>query len=62
MFYLPNTPLWLRMIFPSGVVWKGDPENNAVYLTFDDGPDPEPTQFVLDQLEQYNFKSVICDL
>jgi peptidoglycan/xylan/chitin deacetylase (PgdA/CDA1 family) len=57
MFYLPNTPGWLRMIFPYGVVWKGDPTNNTVYLTFDDGPDPEPTQFVLDQLEAYDIKA-----
>ena len=57
MFYLPNVPFWMRMIFPSGVIWKGDPTGNTVYLTFDDGPDPEPTQFVLDQLEQYNFKA-----
>ena len=57
MFYLPNTPLWLRMIFPAGVVWKGDPADNTVYLTFDDGPDPEPTQFVLDQLEKYNYQA-----
>ncbi|MES2648015.1 MAG: polysaccharide deacetylase family protein [Bacteroidota bacterium] len=57
MFYLPNTPAWLRMIFPYGVVWKGDPANNAVYLTFDDGPDPGATQFVLDQLEKYNIQA-----
>lgn len=57
MFYLPNTPLWLRLIFPSGVVWKGDPTNKTVYLTFDDGPEPEVTQFVLDELEKYNIKA-----
>ena len=57
MFYLPNTPLWLRMIFPSGVVWKGDPTNKTVYLTFDDGPEPAVTQFVLDQLASYNLKA-----
>ncbi|CAN5467545.1 polysaccharide deacetylase family protein [soil metagenome] len=57
MFYLPNTPLWLRMIFPSGVAWTGDPANKTVYLTFDDGPDPIVTQFVLDQLESYNIKA-----
>lgn len=29
----------------------------AVYLTFDDGPHPEITPFVLQQLEQYNAKA-----
>lgn len=57
MFYLPNTPLWLRMIFPPGVTWKGDPKNNTVYLTFDDGPEPEVTQYVLDLLNQYDIKA-----
>lgn len=47
----------MRMIFPSGVVWKGDPADNAVYLTFDDGPDPEVTQFVMDELDRYGYKA-----
>lgn len=57
MFYLANTPFWLRMIFPPGVVWKGNPTGNTVYLTFDDGPDPEVTVFVLEQLRNYNMKA-----
>jgi peptidoglycan/xylan/chitin deacetylase (PgdA/CDA1 family) len=57
MFYLANTPFWLRMIFPKDVVWKGDATGNRVYLTFDDGPTPEVTQFVLDQLRHYDYKA-----
>ena len=31
--------------------------NNAVFLTFDDGPEPGITEFVLDELAKYNFKA-----
>ena len=30
---------------------------NVVYLTFDDGPEPGITEFVLDELEQYGYKA-----
>jgi peptidoglycan/xylan/chitin deacetylase (PgdA/CDA1 family) len=56
MFYLPHTPLWMRLVFPLNVEWTGDPGNNSVYLTFDDGPTPEVTDFVLEQLGQYGVK------
>jgi peptidoglycan/xylan/chitin deacetylase (PgdA/CDA1 family) len=57
MFYLANTPFWMRMIFPKNVTWKGDATDNKVYLTFDDGPTPGVTQFVLDQLRTYGYKA-----
>lgn len=31
--------------------------NNAVFLTFDDGPEPGITEFVLDELAKYKFKA-----
>jgi len=34
-----------------------DPNEKAVYLTFDDGPIPEVTPWVLDQLDKYNIKA-----
>ena len=33
------------------------PENKTIYLTFDDGPHPTITPFVLDQLRQYKAKA-----
>jgi peptidoglycan/xylan/chitin deacetylase (PgdA/CDA1 family) len=57
MFYLSNTPLWLRLIFPPGVVWTGDRAGNTVYLTFDDGPDPAATPYVLEELRKYQMKA-----
>lgn len=32
-------------------------KDNTVYLTFDDGPDKDITEFVLDQLNEYGFKA-----
>ena len=34
-----------------------DPNERAVYLTFDDGPIPESTPFILDTLRRYNVKA-----
>ena len=34
-----------------------DPNENAVYLTFDDGPIPEVTSWVLDLLDKHNIKA-----
>ncbi len=42
----------------SGMTWSypvGD--SNAIYLTFDDGPMPEVTSWVLDLLKQFNAKA-----
>ena len=35
-----------------GVLWRGDPTQPVVALTFDDGPDPETTPRILDTLRQ----------
>lgn len=42
-------PGWIQRFFP-GRVWEGNAENKQVYLTFDDGPVPGITDFVLDEL------------
>ena len=52
MFYITHTPWWLKSIFPRGLTWQGNPANDTVYLTFDDGPHPEITPFVLEHLQQ----------
>ncbi|MFN7279628.1 MAG: polysaccharide deacetylase family protein [bacterium] len=53
MFYLVRTPWWLRRCFP-GCIWEIAEQRPIVYLTFDDGPDPGVTPFVLDQLAHYD--------
>ena len=61
MFYLVRTPWWLKRIYPS-LVW-GMPGSAAgvkdkiLYLTFDDGPHPVVTPFVLDQLKKYDARA-----
>lgn len=38
-------------------IWRMDPNVKAVYLTFDDGPIPEITPWVLDLLDQHDIKA-----
>lgn len=51
-----KTPGWTQRIFPKRT-WTLPNTDHSVYLTFDDGPIPEITPWVLDQLDQYNFKA-----
>jgi len=54
MYFRP--PLLLRRIFPT-FIWSFPDEQNALYFTFDDGPSPEVTPWVLDQLDKYGAKA-----
>ena len=47
---------WLRWIYPKAL-WRINPEEHAVYLTFDDGPIPESTPFILDTLREFGVKA-----
>ncbi|MEX1002195.1 MAG: polysaccharide deacetylase family protein [Crocinitomicaceae bacterium] len=50
-------PKWLRWIYP-GAVWEfPEPHEKTIYLTFDDGPNPEITPYLLDLLDQYKAKA-----
>lgn len=53
MFYLTKTPGILKALYKS-CIWDLSPANNNVYLTFDDGPHPEATPFILEQLKKYD--------
>lgn len=46
----------LKRIYPKGVFRK-DPSEHSVYLTFDDGPIPEVTPWLLDILDRYGIKA-----
>ena len=48
--------IWLRWIYPKAY-WRMDPREHSVYLTFDDGPIPEATPFILDTLSKYGVKA-----
>ncbi len=56
MFYFAKTPKWIRKLF-TGSIWEMPAIKNAIYLTFDDGPHPQITSFVLDELAKYNAKA-----
>ena len=47
---------WMRVLYPHAL-WRMDPEERVVYLTFDDGPIPEVTPWVLDVLDRYDVKA-----
>lgn len=53
MFYFVKTPGWLKRIYDS-YIWSMPPGEKILYLTFDDGPHPQATPFVLRVLKQYN--------
>ena len=48
---------FLRWLYPHAL-WRMPADDRAVYLTFDDGPIPEATPFVLDVLDQFNAKAI----
>ena len=49
-------PFWMKWIYPS-FIWQMPSNENALYLTFDDGPHPTITPLVLNLLAQYNAKA-----
>ena len=56
MRYFVKTPWWLKKIY-SSYVWSIDTREKILYLTFDDGPHPIATPFVLDELKKFNAKA-----
>jgi peptidoglycan/xylan/chitin deacetylase (PgdA/CDA1 family) len=55
-FYWIKTNRFIKKIF-SNYVWEIPNSENKIYLTFDDGPTPEITEWVLRELEKYNAKA-----
>jgi len=56
MLYFVKTPWWLKKLYPR-CVWNVPVKEKIIYLTFDDGPHPVITPFVLDTLKQYNARA-----
>ncbi|WP_181374526.1 polysaccharide deacetylase family protein [Polaribacter aquimarinus] len=54
--YFPRTPRVMMRLF-SKYTWHFHSAKKQIFLTFDDGPTPEITQFVLDELKKYNAKA-----
>lgn len=56
MFYWIKTNRFIKKIV-SNYVWDIPNADHKIYLTFDDGPIPEITAWVLQELEKYNAKA-----
>lgn len=54
--YFVKTPFWLEWLYKS-CTWRIRTDDKKIYLSFDDGPHPVITAFVLDELKQYNAKA-----
>ena len=55
---IERPPLCFRLTVPGGLFRRHEPgHQHAVYLTFDDGPIPEVTPWVLDVLDRYGIKA-----
>lgn len=49
--FVEQVPVWLRWVYGS-VLWRKDAHKKVLYLTFDDGPNPNTTPLVLNLLDR----------
>jgi peptidoglycan/xylan/chitin deacetylase (PgdA/CDA1 family) len=56
MNYFIKTPWWLKKVYANRI-WSIDTNEKNIYLSFDDGPHPQVTPFVLNELKKYNAKA-----
>ena len=54
--FIEQPPQLVHLLYPEAI-WRMDKKEKAVYLTFDDGPIPEITPWVLDLLDHYQIKA-----
>jgi peptidoglycan/xylan/chitin deacetylase (PgdA/CDA1 family) len=55
--YLIKTPLLLKKIYPENLLWNKSRADKSIFLTFDDGPIPIVTPWVLKTLKNFNAKA-----
>lgn len=56
-----RTPFFLPILYPS-LTWRMPSDTNTLYLTFDDGPVPGPTEFVLEILHRAGVKATFFSI
>lgn len=56
MLYLPKMPKIIQKVFPAAL-YRIPGKEKKIFLTFDDGPIPDVTPWVLNQLKQYKAKA-----
>ena len=54
--FIEQPAKWLRWLCPNAL-WRMDRNERSVYLTFDDGPIPSSTPFILDTLAEFDAKA-----
>ena len=54
--FIEQPPQLIRQLYPRAC-WRMNVSERAIYLTFDDGPIPEVTPWVLDVLDKYKIKA-----
>lgn len=54
--FIEQPPQFIRWLY-SRACWRMSASERAVYLTFDDGPIPEVTPWVLEVLDKYHIKA-----
>ncbi len=54
---IERPPLFYRLLFPEAIWRIKHRRRKVVFLTFDDGPIPEVTPWVLDTLDRYSIKA-----
>lgn len=54
--FIEQPPWFFRALYPKAI-FRMSPDEKAVYLTFDDGPIPEVTPWVLELLDKYGIKA-----
>jgi len=56
LLYPIKTPMWIQKMWPN-IIWRKLHANQKIHLTFDDGPTPEITPWVLDWLGTNDYKA-----
>ena len=54
--FIEQPSKWLRWLYPKAL-WRMDENDHSVYITFDDGPIPESTPFLLKTLRDFDVKA-----
>ena len=57
--FIEQPSKWLRWLYPKAL-WRMDENDHSVYITFDDGPIPESTPFLLKTLRDFDVKATFC--
>ena len=54
--FIEQPSKWLRWLYPKAL-WRMDENDHSVYITFDDGPIPESTPFLLKTRRDFDVKA-----